>query len=91
MFAIADFDRSEDLNARDIYEGERTLVLDLLDARASGGNGGGKILEATGTIRNGGGEASEATIGDEAVLDDSAEDCEIDVAAAKNECDTFAA
>src|SRR6266581_706057 len=64
MLLISRLDRTEDVNGRNVGTGERAIVHDLFDARASRRDLGCEIGKATGPITNDGGKSAKPAISD---------------------------
>src|SRR6266513_6437973 len=65
MLVISRLDRTEDVNGRNVGTGERAIVYDLFDARASRRDLGREIGKATGPITNDGGKSAKPAISDQ--------------------------
>ncbi len=83
MLMVPCLNCAKDVDRRNIRTGERAIMDDLFDARASRRDLGREIREATGSIANDGGESAKPPVRDQTALDHAAEHVGIDVAAAK--------
>ena len=83
VLVISRLDRTEDVNGRNVGTGERAIVHDLFDARASRRDLGREIGKATGPITDYGRESAKPAIGDQTAFDHATEHVGIDVAAAE--------
>ena len=89
VLVISRLDRTEDVNGRNVGTGERAIVHDLFDARASRRDLGREIGKATGPITNDGGKSAKPAISDQTAFDYATKHVGIDVAAAKQKDETL--